>query len=227
MKANARLCYIVATVAVCSVLMSLVDGIWKPDYALKSTVKIVLFLVIPALYFLVNKEDRVALAELFRPKKRTLLRALLLGVALYALIVGAYFVLRGTFDFSGITDSLTKDIGVNADNFIWVALYISFINSLLEEFFFRGFGFLALRTVAPRGFAYCFSAVLFSAYHVGMTIGWFHPALYVLALVGLFVGGCIFNRLNEKDGNIYTSWLVHMFANFAINTIGCILFGVF
>ena len=32
--------------------------------------------------------------------------------------------------------------------------------------------------------------------------------------------------LNDKFGNIYSSWLVHMFANFAINTIGCILFGI-
>ena len=34
------------------------------------------------------------------------------------------------------------------------------------------------------------------------------------------------NILNEKCENIYMSWLVHMFANFAINTVGCILFGI-
>ena len=32
--------------------------------------------------------------------------------------------------------------------------------------------------------------------------------------------------LNERCENIYMSWLVHMFANFAINTVGCILFGI-
>jgi hypothetical protein len=36
----------------------------------------------------------------------------------------------------------------------------------------------------------------------------------------------IFNILNEKSENIYASWLSHMFANFAINTIGFILFGI-
>ena len=40
------------------------------------------------------------------------------------------------------------------------------------------------------------------------------------------VGGCIFNYLNEMNGNIYPSWFVHMFANFGINTVGFILFGV-
>lgn len=36
-------------------------------------------------------------------------------------------------------------------------------------------------------------------------------------------GGLIFNWLNEKLGCIYGSWLTHMFANFAINTIGFLL----
>ena len=41
-----------------------------------------------------------------------------------------------------------------------------------------------------------------------------------------FAGGCIFNFLNEKCGNIYPSWLVHLCANLAINTVGFILFGI-
>ena len=45
-------------------------------------------------------------------------------------------------------------------------------------------------------------------------------------MFGLIAGGCIFDYLNEKNGNIYSSWFVHMFANFAINTVGMILFGV-
>ena len=31
----------------------------------------------------------------------------------------------------------------------------------------------------------------------------------------------------EKNDNIYVSWIVHMFINFAINTIGGILYGIF
>ena len=45
-------------------------------------------------------------------------------------------------------------------------------------------------------------------------------------MFGLIVGGLIFNALNDKFGNIYPSWFVHMAANFAINTIGFILFGI-
>ena len=59
-----------------------------------------------------------------------------------------------------------------------------------------------------------------------MMIGWFGIGIVLLALAGLYVGGVIFNILNEKSENIYASWLSHMFANFAINTIGFILFGI-
>ena len=95
-----------------------------------------------------------------------------------------------------------------------------------KEFFFRGFAFLRLKGSAPRIFAYIFSAAAFSLYHVAMMIGWFSPILFALVMLGLFVGGLIFNALNDKFGNIYPSWLTHMAANFAINTIGFILFGV-
>jgi hypothetical protein len=61
---------------------------------------------------------------------------------------------------------------------------------------------------------------------VGMTGGWFSIWIYILSMAGLFIGGCIFNYLNEKCESIYPSWIVHMFANFAINTVGFILFGI-
>ena len=141
-------------------------------------------------------------------------------------ILGGYFALRGVIDFSGVTSSLTSGMGITADNFVWVAIYISIMNSFLEEFFFRGFGFITLKKYVNVRFAYFFSPVLFAIYHVGMLVGMFHPAVLALLMFGLIVGGLIFNALNDKLGNIYPSWFVHMAANFAINTIGVILFGV-
>ncbi len=215
-----------AIVAICCTLMCFIDGFVTPPYFIKSAIKIVLFLAVPLVYFIFNKSRIATLKNLFIPKRKDFLISLCLGIAVFSVILGAYFAFRGVFDFSGITAQLTGDIGVNKDNFIFVALYISFVNSLLEEVFFRGFAFLGLKDKLPKWAAYLFSAGLFAFYHAGMTSGWFNPLLYVLMMAGLFIGGCIFNFLNEKCGNIYPSWLVHMFANFGINTIGCILFGI-
>ena len=53
----------------------------------------------------------------------------------------------------------------------------------------------------------------------------FEPVLLLLVMIGLIAGGLIFNYLNEKNENIYSSWFTHMFANFAMHTVGFILFG--
>ncbi|MBP3314430.1 MAG: CPBP family intramembrane metalloprotease [Clostridia bacterium] len=206
--------------------MSLVDGIVRPQYFIKSLIKIALFLLVPLVYFLLNRAERGELKKLFKPRCRELLLSLSLGLGIFAVILGGYFLLRSVIDFSGIADKLTGDVGVNRDNFVFVSLYISFVNSLLEEFFFRGFAFLTLKRNTTRKFAHSFSALAFSLYHAGMMIGWFGIGIVLLALAGLYVGGVIFNILNEKSENIYASWLSHMFANFAINTIGFILFGI-
>ena len=152
--------------------------------------------------------------------------ALGLCLGMYAVILGGYLLLKDVFDFSAITGALTGNIGVSRDNFVFVSLYISFVNSLLEEFFFRGFAFLTLMRMTTKRFAYLFSAAAFTLYHVAMMIGWFSISVFAIVLVGLFAGGLIFNYLNEKSGTIYPSWFVHMFANFAINTIGFLLFGI-
>lgn len=223
---NKKSLYVLISVIICAGGMSLVDGIVRPQYFIKSLIKIALFLLVPLVYFLLNRAERGELKKLFKPRCRELLLSLSLGLGIFAVILGGYFLLRSVIDFSGIADKLTGDVGVNRDNFVFVSLYISFVNSLLEEFFFRGFAFLTLKRNTTRKFAHSFSALAFSLYHAGMMIGWFGIGIVLLALAGLYVGGVIFNILNEKSENIYASWLSHMFANFAINTIGFILFGI-
>ena len=223
---NQKTLYIVISVFVLALIMSLVDAVIRPTYFVKSVIKIVLFLVVPMIYFILFRDEVTQMKQLFVPRKKDFLRSLAMGVAIYIVIVGGYFLLRGIIDFSAITGNLTANAGITADNFIYVATYISFVNSFLEEFFFRGFAFITLKNQTNRKFAYIFSAALFSIYHAGMTTGWYHIIVFVLGLIVLFIGGCIFNYLNEKCDNIYPSWLVHMFANFALNTVGFVLFGV-
>lgn len=218
--------YVMALVVFSTLAMCLVDGVLVPPYFYKSIIKIALFLLIPMIYFILYKDKHDHLKRLFIPKKKDFLLALLLGSGVYAVIMGAYFLLGSYIDLTNIKNSLISGTGVNAQNFVYVAIYISFVNSLLEEFFFRGFAFLILKQETSRRFAYIFSSAMFALYHVGMTSGWFNVFIYVLAMLGLFVGGCIFDFLNEKCENIYPSWLVHMCANFAINTVGFILFGI-
>ena len=217
---KSTLCIILAALVCCGI-MAWVDGVLMPGYVLKSVIKLVLFLACP--FVLSRMDKQIAFAELFRVQKNAIVRPILLGVGLYAVILCAYFLVRNVFDFSNIAGSLTQNVGVTKENFLFVAIYISFVNSLLEEFFFRGFVFTNLKTLYSRKFTHLFSAVVFALYHVAMMIGWFSLPMFLLCMAGLTAGGLIFNYLNEKQGNIYASWFVHMFANFAINTIGFML----
>ncbi|MBQ9921327.1 MAG: CPBP family intramembrane metalloprotease [Clostridia bacterium] len=224
MKNKKKSVAIVTVTVVFCIIMAIVDGVLKANYFTKSLVKLFIFLICPIIYSMFDKD--LDIKPIFKPNKNGIKLALCLCIPIYAVILGGYLLLKDVFDFSGITSALTNNIGVNGDNFIFVSLYISFVNSLLEEFFFRGFSFLTLRRISSSKFAYIFSAAVFSLYHVAMMIGWFSAGVFIIILAGLFAGGLIFNYLNDKSGTIYPSWFVHMFANFAINTVGFILFGI-
>lgn len=214
----------VSLIVVFCILMAIIDGLLKADYFIKSIIKLVLFLLMPAIYSFFDKDIRIK--EVFIPQKSGIRLAIILCVLVYAVILGGYFLLKDVFDFSAITGALTNNIGVTKENFVFVSLYISFVNSLLEEFFFRGFAFITLKRITGRKFAYLFSAAIFAIYHIAMMIGWFNIYVFLIVLAGLFAGGLIFNYLNEKSSTVYPSWFVHMFANFAINTVGFMLFGI-
>ncbi len=223
---NKKNIHITLSLLLFSGAVSFIDAFVKPDYFAKIPVKIVFFLIMPMLFFVIYKEDFKEFKSLFSFKKGGFVKSLLLALGVYGVIVGAFFLTQGVIDYSNVTTSLTSGMGITADNFIYVAVYISLMNSFLEEFFFRGFGFITLKKYSSRKFAYIFSSAMFAFYHAGMLWGMFGALGLLLIFIGLLAGGTIFCYLNESSENIYPSWFVHMFANFAINTVGFILFGM-
>ena len=115
-----RKVYVITSVLFSTLLMCFVDGVIVPPYLYKSIIKIVLFLLVPMIYFLLYKEKKIYLRKLFVPKKKDFMLALLLGVCVFAVIMTAYFICQNYIDLSGIQESLTGGIGVNADNFVYV-----------------------------------------------------------------------------------------------------------
>ena len=220
---NKKLLFVLLYILFSCFLMGYVDAVWQPGYAIKSGIKIVLFGAVPILILLKLSSNHFV--EMFQLKWPSVWRSALLGIAVYIIIVGGYFLLRDHIDFSNITTSLNDSVGVNASNFILVALYISIVNSFLEEFFFRGFSYNLLKS-KRRTFAYSICSIVFALYHVAMMIGWYDWWVFVVSILALFVTGLVFHLLNERTKTIYTSWIVHMFSNLGINTVGLLLFGM-
>ena len=78
------------------------------------------------------------------------MKLFVLGSFIYAVILGAYTLTKNFFDYASLVQSLSADQKVNSGSFIGVALYISFCNSFLEEFFFRFVAFIRLSKYTAR-----------------------------------------------------------------------------
>ena len=202
--------------------MALVEVGLAPSYPVKTGAKWLVFGGCVGLYILLTGERRL-LSMFRRPERKALFSGVLLALAVFFGILGGYLLLRPWLDLSAVTANLGGKEGITAATFPLVALYISFGNSMLEEFFFRGFAFLSAEEKTPG--VWLFSAVAFALYHVAIMGSWFHPVLFVLLTAALAVAGLLFNYL-DRDGTLWPAWLVHMAANLAINTIGLHLFGI-
>jgi len=215
-------------VIVACLAMAYVELVLAPGYAAKSAIKIAFFLALPIFFLLTSQKTspKAAITTFFRMKKGGWRFSGILAAITFIGIMSAYFFFRNAFDFSAVAPTLQNRLGINGTNFVFVALYISFINSLLEEFFFRGFAFLTLLKTADKKVAYIFSASAFALYHVAIMNGWFSLPLMALLILSLLFAGSLFNYIDEKKGSILPSWMVHISANFAINAIGFILLGI-
>ena len=205
--------YILFAMVLACAVMALVETVLQPGYLVKSCIKWVLFL-------------GLSIGSLRGSLRREGLGlGLCLGGGIFAVILAAFFLFRDFIDLGAIADGLLGKEGISRENFLWVALYISICNSFLEELLFRGLGYLALREHTSEAFAMVFSAAAFAVYHAAILDGWFSWWVYGLCMLGLFVGGLIFNALDRRGG-ILPSWLAHAGANLAINTIGLMMFGL-
>lgn len=208
---------IIILIILSCIIMAVIEALIEPIYAVKSASKAVIFLVMPLIIMkLLNIK---IFGSAFVLDRKSVLKLLALGLSIYLLIMGGYALTKNLFDYSSLVESLSKDQKVDGGSFIWVAMYISFFNSFLEEFLFRQVAFIRLSEFTSKKSAYIFSSLMFAVYHVAMIAQSFPLPLLLVALVGLAVGGVIFDRVDEKSGNIYNSWFIHMFADFALMTV--------
>ncbi|MGB7604411.1 MAG: type II CAAX endopeptidase family protein [Lutisporaceae bacterium] len=219
--------YIVVFSLAAVIILYLIEQILVVDYITKTITKLILFTAIPYIYLKLMKKSSIKdCLNLKRFKKSTFKLGLILGVVSFAVIIAAYFTLRGYIDFNGIVQELQTKSKVTSSNFILVGLYITLGNSFLEEFFFRGFIFLNLFNQGYKKLAYIYSSVLFGMYHIAIFKTWFNPLLIGLALLGLISVGIIFDWLDTKTESFINSWLVHSLADSAIIMIGMRLFNI-
>lgn len=222
-KDKIQLWLIVSTsIAVCLLLYG-VEQVLRWPYMVSTPIKMACFLGLPLLFGGSEQWKRLVVQK---GHFKTYSIGVVLGVCAGAIIGLAFVVLNPWLDLEQITSELILKSHITPEIFVWVGLYITLGNSMLEEFFFRGFVFLNL---AEKGYVktgYVFSALLFSLYHLSIFATWFSGPLVILALVSLFTVGIVFNYVNVKAKTIINSWIMHILADAAIIVIGLRLFAL-
>ncbi|SDN08362.1 CPBP family intramembrane glutamic endopeptidase [Tenuibacillus multivorans] len=215
---------IVLTVVSC-LMLYVIEQVLLASYIVKTGSKIVLFLLIPLWYIkIVLKEPIWHSLRLNHIDKRRLAYGFSLGIVSMVIIILAYVILQDFIQAETIILDLRERLNITFETYIFIALYITFGNSLLEEFYFRGFIFLKFYQSDYKLLGYIFSSGLFAVYHVAIFATWFDIWLIGLALIGLFTVGIVFCWLNTKTNNFLNSWILHICADIAVVSIGFYLF---
>lgn len=202
----------------------MIEQFTNTSYLITTMSKIILFGVVVSIIYFIDTKKSIINLILPKGKKGDTRLGIILGIAVLVIVYIGYFIFKGMIDLDIIMKELTETSKVTKVNYPLVALYITFGNSFLEEIFFRGFIFLQLYAKGYKKTAYVFSAGLFAVYHVAIFKTWFNPIIIFITLIGLFLGGIIFNYINTKSKSIMNSWLVHIFADISIVSIGFIMF---
>jgi len=202
-------------------ILFILNFVLMGDYIFVSAVKWFLFLGMPVIYA-IHYTDYDVFKGTIHMEPVNFSRDTNILVITFLPLLGVVLAFLGTehlIDLKFIEGDLISYYRLTRENFILYGLYIVFVNSLLEEVFFRGFIFLNLKKLGHPRLAYLLSAGLFSLYHLDLIIHWFPPGILVLSLGGIFIGGLIFAYLDTLTHGLMEGYAAHVMADLALMVI--------
>ena len=152
------------------------------------------------------------------------------GIVIFLGILAAYFAFGRRWIDTSLMLGKIEQLGLDR---WWLyggfGLYACFVNSLLEEYFWRWFTFRRLQDVLGRRHvtaAAIAAGVLFTLHHIIALSVYFDWRITALASLGVFIGGVTWSTLYLRYGNIYAGWVSHVWADLAIFGLGAwLIFG--
>lgn len=214
--------YQIISVLVVVILIAF-EQVLQLDSIVKQGFKIVLLVIIPII--VIYQMKKTTFGKEFNINNVTfkdLKIPLIIGVTIYLLTLIGYVLFMPLIDPDLVVDGLNGS-GITTKNIILASIYLCFINSFLEEFFFRGFMFSEFSKISNK-WGYIVSSAFFSIYHVLVMFTLFDWIMGVISIIGLMIVGMILAYMNQTNKSIINSWVVHIFADLGVVTIGLYLF---
>lgn len=166
--------------------------------------------------------------EISPPKPRELGPGTVLGLLMFGIILGAYWLFGQHWIDTMDVRAKAQQVGINSPNVYLVgALYWTFINSLLEEYIWRWFVMSKCEMLIPGTGAVLLSGLLFTLHHIINLIAYTQNWLViVLASLGVFLAGAVWSWCYLTYRSIWPSYFSHILADLAIAIVSWqILFG--
>ena len=153
-------------------------------------------------------------------KSSNMLLGLGVGVLMAGVIVGGYYlVLRRVIEPAGI---LAKVESLGLLKYYWVmAVFISLIHSLFEEYYWRGFILSGLSNwVSKRSALVLISGAIFGIHHIFAMLDMFELMWVVFCVSGTVLAGMIWSWMRLRGKSIWDCYVSHVFADLAVMWVG-------
>ena len=190
------------------------------NYFVSSIYKLVFFVPLVYRMFFYKRSFKRSVTEGFKWKqfKRNFLPTLGLSVLFAGIFLSAFLIFKGYLNFDSMIYNLKELVGVDKSNILYIGAYVIFLNSVLEEYFWRGFMFKELKSVGAVT-AYVLTGLGFALHHVMLIYAWFSwPYIIVMAL-GLAGFGMVMNWVYERYG-LFSCWFIHLVQDVVMVSIG-------
>ena len=205
------------------ITLVVLEYVFGLQYISKQVARLILFIIIPLVMIYVIKGSTIRdKIKVTRPTLKELKIPLIASVVIFIGTIGGYFLIQFMFDMEKVIEGLA-DIGIGMHNvWVWV-IYLSFVNSFIEEFFFRGYIYYSLEN-RSKLLAIIVSSAMFSFYHVVLMALLFNIWTVVFTIVGLFIVGVFLAYINKFGKSFINSWIIHISADIAVVLIAIYMF---
>jgi len=158
--------------------------------------------------------------------KKNFLSVLAVGLGLSLIYMTAYLIAERFLDFNYIVGRIKSYASVDASKIMLVGIYIIGINSLIEEFFWRGFVYKELAKKIRPFIVQVLTGFGFAIYHVMIIYDWFNPIILGIAIFGLTGYSIIMNYIYKAYKELFACWLVHAMVDIVQILIAFRIFGL-
>lgn len=148
--------------------------------------------------------------------------------ALIAIAIVASYHLFGErlIDPATVREMAAKNNFDRKEVYLGLVIYLSFVNSLIEEYVWRWFVFIKCERLLKRWLAVIAAGVFFTIHHVLALAAQFGWEVTALASLGVFIGGATWSACYLRYRSVWPGYISHICADLAVFWVGWkILFG--